>query len=245
MTKREFYDKFIPDSMRVSYLQGIYHAELRAQLEQWAPGASADKLIERSIDRFLHQLAEYHLETDCHVALIGCLRDILLEEINQGHLQQHQCAPKIWACYQARVRTGPLPEKQLDQILSQFSRKLFDYYTQRYFYLWDIPEDPRLEKKLAYHFQGKGRTDTFYDLYRFHRPEYTADALASYAGDISPYFLRQIGTGKTMIAHPDTLPYGRIQYEVNKARMALPVVLIMFLIVLILSILSKMGKVPF
>lgn len=239
MTKSELYNFFLSDKAKEQYLYETYNLKLQEQLNIWVKCTDiSEKIIKATIFKFIKKLVEYEINTDCLIALIGCMHISVLEFLEQGLISIHNCNSLFQSWYLKRTNLEKIPKKQMNIILSQFSRKMFDYFIDRYYYIKNIPYNEKIEKKIAKKFEGKGNLVPLYKSNNFHSVTASPEAYIQYVKLIDPFFIDQIGTGKPIYAHPDSNEHYLLQRISNQSQIALPFILIIIVIVCILAYLE-------
>lgn len=234
ITRKELCDKFLTEEE--SFLYQEYREKLHAQLQLWIsyPTDMGDDIIRIAIALFVEEQAKYDFDTDCYIAIVGCMRAVVIEYIHIGKIAKEYCCPFLQEYIQDRKNINMIGQKQLNIVLSNFNRKMFDYFINRYYFMRDIPYNKRMEKKIARLFQGKGNVRPLYVINRFKSVTCTSSAYIQYLTLIDPVFVAQIGKGTFMILqHSDADEYYYLQIMSNNARRALPFIVLMIIVMLI------------
>lgn len=242
MTIQDFYGQFVLESKRESYFEQRYEAKLEKQLYQWTTDiAIRERIMKQAIAIFGKKIAEYEIETDCYIAIVDCMRDVLLEELTMGNISKLNCCELLRLLAERGKSIKRISEKQMNLVLSDFSREMFDYYIERYYYMKNIPINAKLEAKIEKVFQGKSKTTSAFVMHNYKPLPCSTESYLVYARSISPYFIQQIGSKKSIQAHVDAMEYLGVQIEVSKSRKLFPVVVILIVILFILLKLSEYG----
>lgn len=247
MTKKELYDRFLVEEKKEQLLLADYRHELQNHMERWVHNREiCDKYPVLAVKKFVKELNRYSLETDCLVAIVGCMRDLVLEGLDNGEITVADCSERLQTYHQERASIKEIPEKQINIVLSEFSRKMFNYFIDRYYYLKDeVDFDKKIEKKIAAHFLGKTNVNTLYTLNHFSAASIGTGAYMLYLKELDPLFVKQIGGKGYFEPHSASLEHYLIQRTVNPARKAFPIIVIMFVALLIAAFLELNGYVSF
>lgn len=245
MTIQELNQRYIIRDTAVAVLTQKYYGRLYQLASAWVyDPAACESLARGAIDLLSDRSSHYWSTTDCFCALVGCMRRLFVERLGDGSLEAGRCFDPARQWYDRRVEISDLPEKQLNLVLSEFTRPMFDYFVDRYFFLKEIPIDPKMEKKIAKLFSGGGSVAPLHQMNHFQKAVCTPEAYFFYASFMDSYFVAQIGSGKRIAAHPAGMEHPLLRHRVNRARYAFPVVLGMFILALILAYLSIHGILP-
>lgn len=200
----------------VEFLHQHYEPKLAVHLNRWITAANTE-IPGWAIERYAGQVRAYSYDTDCYVAIVDCMRKLVIEFLQQGRIRQSECCPLIAQFYNSNTIIS-LPEKQMNLIFSSFSRKMFDYYIERYYMLNGVEYDKKLEKKIARCFQGKGRLRVLFNFDHFRPGNTSESAYISYSNMIPSLFLEQIGKDGPLQVHPDMFQHWGVQRRYNISR---------------------------
>jgi len=245
MTKKELSARFLVDTEKEKLLLEEYGNRLCSLITCWVKNReTCEAYLELAVKEFVKEYGKYYMETDCYIAIVGCMRDLVLEGLDKGKIPFEVCSSRLQTYYRERAMITEIPQKQVNIVLSEFSRKMFDYFMERYYYLRDeVGSNKKIEAKIAAHFLGKTDVKTLYIINHFRAASCGVGAYMHYLKNLDPLFVQQIGKTGFLQVHPVANEHYHIQRTANPARRALPIVVFLIVLLVIAAILSMNGIV--
>lgn len=182
---------------------------------------SADTIFGKAIE----DLTEYEIGTDMKNIVFLVFREELLEKAAKGEITTSPENNLLWRYISHSGTYEDCSEQDLNIILSFLNRKTFDYLVDRYFFLKNIPEQKRLERKIRHAFLGKGDIHMTYAVKKMQKHKCRDIDIIHYMRKMPRWFLCQIGNGKkALVSHPSSLDHLLLRHRFAARRKALPLV---------------------